>query len=136
MKIFVDSAPFIYFVEGTDTIHAIVAGQFTAWMNAESTFETSVLTVTEVLVQPRKHNNLQRERAFRNLFTEVLDAPFIRIDERIAELAADYRSRHGYASIDALQLACAVASGCDIFYTNDHRLARFPHLRVVLVKKR
>ena len=35
-----------------------------------------------------------------------------------------------YGLADALHLAAAIESGCDVFLTNDNQLANFPHIRV------
>ena len=52
------------------------------------------------------------------------------ITEKAAQIRADYVS---FKAMDALQLAAAVLTGCDIFLTNDKQLCQFTELRVVVI---
>lgn len=47
--------------------------------------------------------------------------------------ATDIRAHYGFKTPDAIHLAAAVVSGCDVFLTNDHRLDRFSDLAVEVV---
>jgi predicted nucleic acid-binding protein len=44
--------------------------------------------------------------------------------------AAEIRAQHNFKSPDALHLAAAVLSACDVFLTNDAQLIRFPDLTI------
>jgi predicted nucleic acid-binding protein len=48
-----------------------------------------------------------------------------------AERAADLRARYGLKTPDALQIGCALESGCDAFLCNDLALKRVTELRVL-----
>ena len=43
------------------------------------------------------------------------------------------RARYGFATPDAIHLGAALASGCDVFPTNDIRLTRFQDMHVDLI---
>ena len=48
--------------------------------------------------------------------------------------ATDIRARYGFRTPDAMHLAAAVVSGCDVFLTNDHRLDRFPDIAMDVIQ--
>ncbi len=54
------------------------------------------------------------------------------IDQTIAEKAAEVRTRHNLTLTDALQIATALATGCDAFLTNDITLQRVEELAVIV----
>ena len=52
----------------------------------------------------------------------------------VIDAATLIRARYGFATPDAIHLGAAVASGCDVFLTNDNRLARFGEMSVEVVE--
>ena len=53
----------------------------------------------------------------------------------IAKLAAKIKAEYGdFKTMDSLQLAVAVHTGCDLFLTNDKQLKRFNGLHCVTVE--
>ena len=56
----------------------------------------------------------------------------IAIAEKAAQIIAEYR---GFKSMDALQLASACLSGCDLFLTNDKQLRQFKELKCITVEE-
>ena len=56
----------------------------------------------------------------------------IAIAEKAAQIRAEYR---GFKSMDALQLASACLSGCDLFLTNDKQLRQFKELKCITVEE-
>ena len=134
--IFLDTAPLIYLTEGEEWRAEPIRRQLIRWLESDATVVTSVLTLMEVLAHPRRMRNGSLEDQYRRLLSSLLGAPLITIDERIAVRAADYRVQFGFKAPDALQLAAAVAYGCEVFYTNDERLRKFPHLDIMLAQGR
>ena len=55
------------------------------------------------------------------------------LTREVIDRATELRARHGVRTPDALHLAAAVASGCDVFLTNDLRLAHVPGIPVEVV---
>ena len=52
----------------------------------------------------------------------------------MAETAAQIRAKYsGIKAMDALQLASAITSGCDVFLTNDKQLRQVNEIQVLLV---
>jgi predicted nucleic acid-binding protein len=53
---------------------------------------------------------------------------------QLMDRATAIRAQYGFKTPDAIHLAAAVPSGCDVFLTNDHRLDRFPDITIEIVR--
>jgi len=63
----------------------------------------------------------------------LLTLPLVAVDERVADLAASIRVDYGFKTPGAFPLAAAMATGANVFYTNDKHLRQYPDVDVVLV---
>ncbi|HEY3265627.1 MAG TPA: type II toxin-antitoxin system VapC family toxin [Armatimonadota bacterium] len=125
MRIYVDTAPVIYVVERREPwAHAV-----DAWLAApECTILSSALTRMECLVLPLREGNSALEAEYRRFFTDAVAE--VSLSDVVLDLAAEIRATHGFRTPDAIHLAAAQTGGCDIFLTNDRRLAHYPGLAV------
>lgn len=84
----------------------------------------SPLVMLECLVGPLRDDNLMLRDHYERVFTQfhVLD-----LGSDVYRRAAELRAKHGIRTPDALHLAAAQLSGCDVLWTNDARLARASH---------
>jgi len=81
---------------------------------------TSTLTMGEILVHPFQHGRSETALAYRQALDRLALIPF---DAEAAVCFARLRATHpSLRPPDAIQLACAVTGGCEIFFTNDRRL--------------
>lgn len=94
---------------------------------------SSVITLTEVLAQPKRAHNPAVEDEYRDLLLHSRNFNLIPIDYSIAEIAADLRARYRLRTPDALQLAATINIGCEVFLTNDAALQRVTELRVLVL---
>jgi predicted nucleic acid-binding protein len=131
--VFLDTAPMIYLVEGAENRRKAVHDQLLAWTNQGASFGTSALTLMEMLIHPKKKNDVLMQGRYLSLLSEFVAGHILPIDETIADKAAEFRARIGLKTPDVLQLACAVVNGYDTFYTNDRRLRRVGQIEIVLV---
>lgn len=128
-----DSAPLIYFVERhpiylplmREIIGRIDTGLILGY--------SSIITVTEVLVQPKKLGDSEIEREYRDLLYHSRHFELLSITRSIAEQAADLRSRYPIRTPDALQIATALSAGCQAFLTNDKRLKSVTDLDILVL---
>ena len=133
MRIFIDTAPLIYLIEGRRTLSDSVEYQLGCWIRAEETIATSTLTLLELLVLPKKNNDPHLAQKYRALVKDLVSEPFIPLSEMISETAAEIRGCYGFKTPDSIQLASAVHFGADVFYSNDLRLGKFPEVKVLPV---
>jgi predicted nucleic acid-binding protein len=128
-----DTSPFIYYVEGNPTHFAVCDDVFRRLTNGEFVGYTSVVTLTETLTLPRRLGNASLETVYQSFLTSTRNLTMLRIDAAIADFAAHLRSRYNLRTPDALQIACAVATGCQAFLTNDNALKRVTNLRILVL---
>jgi predicted nucleic acid-binding protein len=132
-RVFLDTAPLIYLLEGRGGRQKTVAEQFRHWVENGTSLETSVLTLTELLTGPRRDGNEHLARHYRAGLADLLGRPLLGIDEKVADHAASLRANFKFRTPDALQLSAAIHAGCDVFYTNDKRLLVCSEIDVLLV---
>ena len=63
-----------------------------------------------------------------------MNIEIVDIDSVIAEQGAKIRGQYkNFKAMDALQIAAAIVSGCDIFFTNDKQLRQFEEINCITV---
>lgn len=128
----IDTAPIIYYIEKHPTYDAQVSGIFSAIKRGTITGVTSVITLSEVLVQPLRANNTSLATRYRDFLLGSYHFTCFPIDAMITELAASLRAQYSLLRTpDALQIAVAMFSGCDAFLTNDHALTCVTDIRII-----
>jgi predicted nucleic acid-binding protein len=60
-------------------------------------------------------------------------AVVLSLSPTVCDRAAEIRASYGLKTPDAIHLAAATLAGCDVFLTNDRRLAGFPGIVVEVV---
>lgn len=134
MRVYLDTAPLIYLVEGRAPWVDLVASQLRDWVKNDCLLGTSTLTLLELLVLPKKEGNDTLARKYRALLSELVSEPLIPLSEFIADKAAEYRALGQFRTPDAIQLATAVCGGYDVFYTNDDQFRSCRDIEVLLVE--
>ena len=130
MKIFIDTAPFIYLLEN----HPVFAGKMKAFItdsivNGEE-LVTSVVTISEFGVKPTKDNRPDLIQNFEQLLPR-LNVKILDIDQSAAKKAYEFRAKYSFLKgMDAFQLALSINEKCDRFITNDKKLKRVTEINV------
>ena len=132
-RLFLDTAPVIYFIEENPRYLAQVQPVFDRIDSGSLIAITSPITLSECLVHPYRLGQPQAVAAFRELIVYSDNVTFLVIDDEIADNAADLRARYNLTLADALQAAAALAAGCDAFLTNDPALKRVSALDVIVL---
>lgn len=132
-RIFIDTAPLIYFLEHNPQFHNKVKSFIEKCCEEEVEIVTSAITIEEYCVFPYRNNDLKLIRKM-DEFIEDMEIELINIDVTIAKKAAEIRGMFkDFKAMDALQLASASMKGCDLFLTNDKQLRQFKELRCITV---
>lgn len=132
-KIFLDTSPIIYFMEESDLYFAKMKDILQHIIDEDIDLCTSAITYEEYEVGPFKNNNIQLISKFEKFILDM-DIEVIDVDRTIASKAAMIRSGYpGYKGMDALQIACAVSAGCDLFFTNDKQLRQTKQISIKTV---
>lgn len=130
-KIFLDTSPIVYYLENSELYYIAMKNFWNKYENSD--YITSTVTMTEYLTYPYQQNNLRLINAFYD-FIDGMEIEIRNIDKIIAKKAAQIRAEYRFfKTMDALQLATACLSGCDLFLTNDKQLKQFTEIECILV---
>ncbi len=137
-RAFIDTAPFIYFIEKDNRnpqYHEKAKKFFKSGYDSGKKFVTSVITVEEYFVFPYRNKEYSYIDMFHRLVA-ITDMEIREINQEIAKKAAQIRAEYkGFKAMDALQLAAACISGCDLFLTNDRQLKQFQEMKCLTVEE-
>ncbi|EKD06068.1 type II toxin-antitoxin system VapC family toxin [Limnospira platensis] len=134
-RLFLDSAPVIYYVDMNPGYSAIMDGIFDLIRAAQIRVVTSPVTLAECLILPLRDSNLSQQQLFIDIITGQDTADFVNITSEIARIAADIRARYRLQLPGAFLIATALDAGCQAFLTNDAQLKRIAELKMLLVSE-
>ena len=121
-RVFVDTAPIIYYLENSSLYMDAIKKFFTKCIEENIQIVTSAITIEEYLVWPYSSGKMEFADNFKR-FIEYMNIEVVDIDSKIAEQGAKIRGQYkNFKAMDALQIATAIVSGCDMFLTNDKQL--------------
>jgi uncharacterized protein len=137
---YLDTVIVIYAVEGSPADQQRVSNHVAALEQAGHQFAISQLTWTECLVPVLGPGGGQRLSDFFRCFRGP-NRRTLGLTSAMHARASAIRGGHAYPAIspsrpkqsgvaDALPLAAAIESGCDVSLTNDDQLANFPDITV------
>lgn len=132
-RLFLDTAPVIYHVEGNPAYAEIMAAVMGLLDDGAIAAVTSPVTLAECLVVPLRQGLTELADAFRDVILNESRTTLVAVGPEVAERAADLRARYNLSLVDAFQVAAALVGHCDAFLTNDARLTRVTELRVVVL---
>ena len=127
-RVFIDTAPIIYFLENSSIYMESMKKFFTRCMKEHIQIVTSTLTIEEYLVSPYSKGKLEYVDNFKR-FIEYMNIEVVDIDSSIAEQGAKIRGQYkNFKAMDALQIATSIVKKCDMFFTNDKQLRQAKEL--------
>ena len=121
-RVFVDTAPIIYFLENSSLYMKAMGNFFVKCKKEHIQIVTSTLTIEEYLVSPYSSGKMEYVDNFKK-FIEYMNIEVVDIDSVITEQGAKIRGKYkSFKAMDALQIATAIIKKCDMFFTNDKQL--------------
>jgi predicted nucleic acid-binding protein len=131
-KIFLDTAPVIYYVEATPAYADIVQAAFASIDSGQIQALVSPVTLAECLVLPIRQNQSTIVQLFTDLLTKGIS--MVEINASIGQKSAELRVKYKLKLPDALQIATAIYYECDAFLTNDIDLKRVKELQIIVLE--
>ena len=128
-----DTAPIIYFVEANPAYDKLVFNIFNRVSAGELEGWTSVISLSEVLVQPIVVGRNDLQNAYRELLLRSSNFHTLPISAPVAEDAARLRATYGLRLPDAMQIAIAIDADCQAIVCNDHSMRRVSELSVLVL---
>ena len=131
--IFLDTAPVIFFFEEHPNFYPALKTLFDNLYETGAQAITSIITYIELTTHPARQGKSQLVRKYRDYLTNSDNISLFPLDIDIADYVVEMRAKYQFKTPDAIHLAAAVAYGCDLFLTNDHRLAGCTEIPVEIV---
>lgn len=119
-RIFWDTNLFIYLFEGYGELSNRTAELRARMLARGDQLLTSTLTLGELLVKPIEQGDTELCKKYEA--TVSATSVLLAFDTNAAKIYARLRCDRSLRAPDAIQLACAAATGVDLFITNDARL--------------
>lgn len=132
-RVFIDTAPFIYFIEKHSTYLKTLKPVFAGINAGDIEGVTSGITLLEVLVRPLKLGDEQLADKYRQILLYSEGLTTYEITNEISEKAASLRATHGIKTPDAIQLAVGIIYDADYFLTNDPELNKVDGITVFIL---
>jgi len=132
-SVFLDTSPIIYLIENHPLHYSKTAAYLADTINQDILLITSVISIAEFGVKPKKTNNHELLDEMENMLA-VLHVNVVDINRSMAEISSTLRAKYlSLKNFDALQIACAINYGCKRFLTNDIQLKKIKELEVILI---
>ena len=133
-RLFLDTAPIIYYVERNPKYLASVRVVFQQISNGLLIGVASPVTLAECLVRPYILEQTELQQNFIELITNTNNIEYVPIsDQNIALGAAQIRAKYNLKLPDAFQIAVALTTNCDAFFTNDAIFKRITEIQVLVL---
>jgi predicted nucleic acid-binding protein len=127
----IDTSIFIYFIEEHPRFLPLLLPLFEQADRGKRELVTSAITLLEVLVVPYRAGDVQLADRYELLLTRSRGIRMVGITREQLRAAALLRAVTAVKTPDALQLVCAVGTGCKIFLTNHRESPPISGLRVI-----
>lgn len=134
-RVALDTSIFIYQLE-TNPQYLAFTDHIFSWLERPGCKAvTSTITMTELLVQPYRNNDIERVDEFYALLSTYPNLEWVAPDLAIADLAAQIRALHRLRTPDALQAATAVSTQATGLITNDPVFERVQGFETVVLDR-
>ncbi len=130
-RVYFDAMVFIYLVEGFPTLHDALLEIRDSLLHAEAEVVTSELTLCETLVLPFRNNDAGLISKYRQFIENSGAFEVCPVNRDTLIRASLYRAQFGFKTPDAIHVASAIGSGCEIFLTNDAKIRSPGTLKVL-----
>jgi predicted nucleic acid-binding protein len=131
----VDTMLFVYHFENNDQFGEPAGALLAAAERGQCRLVTSVLSLLEVLVVPKRHGMEELCRRYREMFSSFPNLSVRPVDDQVAEIAADLRAAYAIRTPDALHLATALHAKADGFVSEDRGLLRISAARILTMRQ-
>lgn len=130
-RVYLDANVLIYFVEEHPTFAPFVRELFQAIEDGAISAISSELTLAEVLVKPLADNNSRIAGVYRTILSGAGPIQVATVDRAVLLESASVRAKFGGKMFDAIHVATAMLSTCDVFLSEDGGIRAPKSLRLL-----
>ena len=133
-SIFIDTAPFIYYIEEYEKYIETVDPLFSYISQGHITAYTSLITLIEVLTKPIEEKDKRLVYKYEELLTDSKGLILTDMDKNIAVESAKLRVKYRIKIPDAIQVTSGLVNGAKAFITNDSNLKKIKEIKVIVLE--
>lgn len=126
---------FIYHFENHEQLGPLAEPVLRAAEDGKCHLVTSLLTLLEILVIPKRLGLTALCQRYRELLDSFPNLSLQPIDREILEIASDIRASYNIRTPDAIQLATALRARADLFISHDGRIKKVDAIRVLSLEE-
>lgn len=130
-----DTMVFIYHFEENQIYSPLTFSIFESLEKGNFNAITSILTLLEILVKPKRENNSILTEKYKILLETFPNLQVKILNENIADVASTLRANYNINTPDAIQIATSLEAQADIFITNDTSLKKVTEIKVLLLSE-
>jgi len=127
----VDTMLFIYHFENHPALGPQAESILRAAEDGKCHLVTSMLTLLEILVVPKRLGLTSLCQRYRELLDSFPNLSLQPIDREILEIASDLRATSSIRTPDSIHLATAIRARADLFVSHDNRLKHVEAIRIL-----
>ena len=131
----IDTMAFIYHFEKNENYQPFTTALFSCIESGDIKAVTSMITLLEVLVKPKKEKNNYLVEEYKFLLETFPNLRMLSLDAKVADIASGLRAEYNIKTPDAIQVASAMSAGAEAFITNEPSLKRIDKLDVIIMKE-
>lgn len=133
-SIFIDTSPFIYYIEEHEKYIEAVDPLFSYISQGRIIAYTSFITLIEVLAKPIEEKNKKLMRKYEDLLTNSKGLILADMDKNIAIESARLRAKYKIKIPDAIQVTSGMVNGAKAFITNDSNLKKIKEIKIIVLE--
>jgi len=131
----VDTMGFIYHFEENKDYQPFTRLLFGSIESGTIKAVTSIITLLEILVRPKKEKNEHLVKEYKFLLQTFPNLQIVSLDEKIVDIASSLRAKYNIKTPDAIQVASSILAGAKAFVTNKPSLKRINELNIIIMKE-
>ncbi|MCD6231858.1 PIN domain-containing protein [Candidatus Aerophobetes bacterium] len=131
----IDTMGFIYHFEKNEDYLPFTKVLFSSIEAGTIKAVTSMITLLEILVKPKKEKNKRLVEEYKFLLHTFPNLKILPFDERIADVASSLRAEYNIKTPDAIQVTSSILAGAKAFITNEPSLKRINEFDIIVMKE-
>lgn len=129
MRLYLDTAPVVYMVEQVPGFSMLVRKHTE---QSDVDLIISELTRMECRVKPISENRDVLLQEYDTFFDSAI-CDIVGLSRQVMDQATHLRAQYKIKTPDAIHIAAAIISNCDVFLTNDYRLPKIEDIEIKMI---
>lgn len=128
-----DTMIFIYHFERHKVYQDITWEIFSSIENGAKKGITSIISLLEILIKPKKGNYPDLVEEYKFLFRTFPNLKVVNVDEEVVNHASTLRAKYNIKIPDAIQIATAISNNAEVYLTNDGSVKKVNEIETIIL---